>query len=65
MAIADLIIARGERRCRTCGEVHDCYAVASDSEQAGRSWADPKDGHVYDPESWETIARRLGFERGV
>lgn len=49
------IYERGERPCRECGEIHDCYRFPD----GWLSWA--KNGHPYYPESWESLARRCGF----
>jgi hypothetical protein len=48
---------RGDVRCQTCGKVHDMY----EAERGYASWEDPDDGHVYNRQSWETVARRYGF----
>ena len=55
------IVERGERNCLTCGKPHNLRFESKDKQgpAAYRSWADPKDGHIYRPESWESIARRL------
>lgn len=48
---------RGERPCRKCGKPHNCYYV-SKRPSAGISWADPDDGHTYEPLSWEEMYRK-------
>jgi len=48
----------GERPCLTCGKPH----VYRSHERYAGTWADPLDGHIYRPESWRSIARRLMTE---
>lgn len=67
--LVGLIAVRGDRRCTECGLVHDAYWRKPGIPSAGYSWADPDDGHPYNPEGWEDVARRYGYsatmERGA
>lgn len=57
-------IERGVRVCRECGEPHDCYEIRQGRHKR-RSWAHPADGHAYNAEDWETVARRLLDEKAA
>ncbi len=54
---APRIIERGNRPCEECERPHDLRD--SLFERGGLTWADPDDGHLYQPMEWEEVARQL------
>ena len=49
-----------ERPCVTCGWHHEAQRDLNQPDLPAQ-WLDPSDGHPLRQESWESIARRLGY----
>ena len=50
------IVGHGARRCLQCGKPHDALRYRR---VVAPQWADPADGHAYQPESWEAFVVAL------
>jgi hypothetical protein len=50
------VVEYGERPCQKCGKPHNSYRDPLQPNTAA-SWADPDDGHIYEPRSWESLYR--------